>query len=131
MLVALEVSVQAVSHIGSGLFCFLNLIMTQQFLDARRRGDWFCNRESCNTFYGECSYRRYCKSNYDEAVRKEMFEVAVSPHAEFESFGTPDEGVQQAEAPPTVRRMDHWIRPKDMVMGERHYHEDLLLMMLE
>jgi hypothetical protein len=66
--------------------------MTQQFLDARRRDDWFANRESCNTFYGECDYRRYCKSNYDESIRKEMFEIAVTPHQEFESFGTPEEG---------------------------------------
>ena len=64
--------------------------MTQQFLDARRRDDWFCNRESCNTFYGDCEYRRYCQSNYDDAVRQEMFEVAVTPHTEFESFGTPE-----------------------------------------
>jgi len=61
--------------------------MTQLFLDARRREDWFCNRESCNTFFGECAYRRYCKSNYDDAVRREMFEIAVTPHTEFESFG--------------------------------------------
>ena len=65
--------------------------MTQQFLDARRRDDWFCNRESCNTFYGDCIYRRYCQSNYDEAVRREMFEIAVTPHPEFESFATPSE----------------------------------------
>ena len=62
--------------------------MTQQFLDARRRDDWFCNRESCNTFYGNCPYRRYCQSNYDEAVRREMFELVATPHTEFESFGT-------------------------------------------
>jgi len=61
--------------------------MTQQFLDARRREDWFCNRESCNTFYGDCPYRRYCQSNYDEDVRREMFEIAVTPHTEFASFG--------------------------------------------
>ena len=62
--------------------------MTQQFLDARRRNDWFCNRESCNTFFGNCDYRRYCQSNYSESVRKEMFEITVTPHTEFESFRT-------------------------------------------
>ena len=60
--------------------------MTQQFLDARRRSDWFCNRESCNTFYGDCPYRRYCQSNYDDAVRQEMFELVIQPHTEFDSF---------------------------------------------
>jgi len=64
--------------------------MTQQFLDARRRDDWFCNRESCNTFYGDCAYRRYCQSNYDDTVRREMFEIAVTPHTEFDSFDTPE-----------------------------------------
>ena len=61
--------------------------VTQQFLDARRRGNWFCNRENCNTFFGDCPYRRYCKSNYDENIRREMFEVAATPHVEFECFG--------------------------------------------
>jgi len=64
--------------------------MTQQFLDARRRNDWFCNRESCNTFFGECAYRRYCQSNYDDDVKREMFELAVTPHTEFETFDTPE-----------------------------------------
>ena len=60
--------------------------MTQQFLDARRRDDWFCNRESCNSFYGDCPYRKYCQSNYDETVRQEMFELVLTPHTEFDSF---------------------------------------------
>ena len=62
--------------------------MTQQFLDARRRDDWFCNRESCKTFYGDCAYRKYCQSNYSEDVRKEMFEIAVTPHVEFQEFSS-------------------------------------------
>jgi len=67
--------------------------MTQQFLDARRRNDWFCNRESCNTFFGNCDYRRYCQSNYSETVRRELFEIAVTPHTEFNSFSnTSEEG---------------------------------------
>jgi CRISPR/Cas system-associated exonuclease Cas4 (RecB family) len=61
--------------------------VTQQYLDARRRGDWFCNRDGCHTLYGDCAYRRYCQSNYDEAVRQEMFELVAQPHTEFDSFG--------------------------------------------
>jgi hypothetical protein len=64
---------------------------TRQSLDARRRDDWFCNRESCNTIFGDCAYRRYCQSNYSDDVRREMFEVAVTPHTEFENFDTPIE----------------------------------------
>jgi hypothetical protein len=64
--------------------------MTQQFLDARRRDDWFCNRENCNTLFGDCPYRKYCQSDYSEEVRREMFEVALTPHTEFESFDIPD-----------------------------------------
>jgi hypothetical protein len=64
--------------------------MTQQFLDARRREDWFCNRENCNSFFGDCPYRKYCQSNYSEDVRREMFEVTATPHTEFVSFGTPE-----------------------------------------
>ena len=64
--------------------------MTQQFLDARRRDDWFCNRENCTTLFGECPYRKYCQPNYSEDVRREMFEVALTPHTEFESFDTPE-----------------------------------------
>ena len=75
--------------------------MTQQFLDARRRDDWFCNRENCNTFYGDCPYRPYCQSNYDEMVRREMFEVAVTPHTEFESFNGSD-GSISADGQPTT-----------------------------
>ena len=67
--------------------------LTQMFLDARRRDDWFCNRESCNTFYGDCPYRKYCQSNYNDAVRQEMFELVLQPHTEFESFGGYDQDV--------------------------------------
>jgi hypothetical protein len=67
--------------------------MTQQFLDARRRDDWFCNRESCNSFYGSCPYRRYCQSNYDESVRQEMFELVPNPHTEFDCFSNVQEVV--------------------------------------
>ena len=68
--------------------------MTQQFLDARRRDDWFCNRESCNTLFGDCPYRRYCQSNYDDTVRQEMFELVSTPHTEFDGY---DQDATQGE----------------------------------
>jgi len=37
-----------------------------------------------------CVYRRYCQSNYSEEVRREMFEIAVTPHTEFENFDSQD-----------------------------------------
>jgi len=64
--------------------------MTQQFPDARRRNDWFCNRENCVTLFGPCPYRRYCQSNYCEEVKREMFEVSATPHTEFDAFNTPE-----------------------------------------
>jgi hypothetical protein len=88
--------------------------MTQQFLDARRRDDWFCNRESCNTLFGDCPYRKYCQSNYDDAVRQEMFELALQPHTEFDSFGD-----VQGETP-----LYQESRQKDMGPDNPHYHWD-------
>ena len=88
--------------------------MTQQFLDARRRNDWFCNRESCNSFYGDCPYRRYCQSNYDDAVRQEMFELVATPHTEFDSFSSVQDVTPQYPEP----------RQKDMGPADPHYHWD-------
>lgn len=56
--------------------------ITQQFLDARRRGKWLLNTASCFSYQRPCEYLPYCQSGFSPNVRDNLFDVAP-PHEEL------------------------------------------------
>jgi len=56
--------------------------ITQQYLDARRRGKWLLNTSNCFSFQRPCAYLPYCQSGFSPNVRDNLFEVAP-PHEEL------------------------------------------------
>jgi RecB family exonuclease len=56
--------------------------ITQQYLDARRRGKWLLNTSNCFSFQRPCEYLPYCQSGFSPNVRDNLFEVAP-PHEEL------------------------------------------------
>lgn len=56
--------------------------ITQQYLDAKRRGKWLLNTSQCFSFQRPCEYLPYCQSGFSANVRDNLFEVAP-PHEEL------------------------------------------------
>ncbi len=56
--------------------------ITQQYLDARRRGKWLLNTSSCFSYQRPCEYLPYCQSGFNPNVRDNLFEIAP-PHEEL------------------------------------------------
>ena len=58
--------------------------VTQQYLDARRRGSFLMNTSHCFHYGRPCEYLAYCQSNFNANVRDNLFDV-VAPHEELSS----------------------------------------------
>ncbi|MBX3387190.1 MAG: PD-(D/E)XK nuclease family protein [Phycisphaeraceae bacterium] len=56
--------------------------VTQQYLDAKRRGKWLLNTSHCFSFQRPCEYLPLCQSGFNPNVRDNLFEVAP-PHEEL------------------------------------------------
>ncbi|MBE3071301.1 MAG: PD-(D/E)XK nuclease family protein [Planctomycetes bacterium] len=56
--------------------------VTQQYLDANRRGRWLMNTSNCFSYQRPCEYLPYCQSGFSPLVRDNLFEVAP-PHEEL------------------------------------------------
>jgi len=56
--------------------------ITQQYLDAKRRGKWLLNTSHCFSFQRACEYLPYCQSGFNANVRDNLYEVAP-PHEEL------------------------------------------------
>jgi len=56
--------------------------ITQQYLDARRRGKWLLNTSNCFSFQRACDYLPLCQSGFSPNVRDNLYEVAP-PHEEL------------------------------------------------
>ena len=56
--------------------------VTQQYLDANRRGKWLMNTSYCFSFQRPCEYLPYCQSGFSPIVRDNLFESAA-PHEEL------------------------------------------------
>lgn len=56
--------------------------ITQQYLDARRRGKWLLNTSNCFSFGRPCEYLAYCQSNFSPNVADNLYEIAL-PHEEL------------------------------------------------
>jgi len=65
--------------------------ITQQYLDARRRGKWLLNTSNCFSFQRPCEYLPFCQSGFNPNVADNLYEI-VPPHEEL----TPAD----SEAPP-------------------------------
>lgn len=64
--------------------------VTQQYLDANRRGKWLLNTSSCFSYQRPCDYLPYCQSGFSPVVGENLFEVRP-PHEELaETAETPD-----------------------------------------
>jgi hypothetical protein len=59
--------------------------ITQQYLDAKKRGKWLLNTSQCFTYGRPCEFLPYCQSGFNENVRDNLFEVKP-PHEELPSF---------------------------------------------
>lgn len=56
--------------------------ITQQYLDAKRRGKWLLNTSQCFSFQRACDYLPLCQSGFSSNVRDNLYEV-VPPHEEL------------------------------------------------
>jgi hypothetical protein len=56
--------------------------ITQQYLDARRRGKWLLNTSNCFSYQRPCEYLPYCQSGFNPNVRDNLFDV-TPPHEEL------------------------------------------------
>ena len=74
----------------------LNLIqqeiwdLTQDYLSRKRRDYWCCNSGACYQYFRPCDYLPYCRSNFNEQVKKELFGVSDTAHPEFEEWSGGD-----------------------------------------
>lgn len=59
--------------------------ITQQYLDARRRGKWLLNTSNCFSYQRPCEYLPYCQSGFNPNVVDNLYEIAL-PHEELTSF---------------------------------------------
>ena len=64
--------------------------VTQQYLDARRRGKWLLNTSHCFNFQRPCEYLPYCQSGFNPNVRDNLF-VITEPHEELASMHNPND----------------------------------------
>ena len=58
--------------------------ITQQYLDARRRGKWLLNTSQCFSFQRPCEYLPYCQSGFNSCVRDNLYDI-TPPHEELSS----------------------------------------------
>ncbi len=65
--------------------------ITQQYLDARRRGKWLLNTSSCFSYQRPCEYLAYCQSGFNPNVADNLYEIAL-PNEELSRV--------DSEAPP-------------------------------
>lgn len=63
--------------------------ITQQYLDARRRGKWLLNTSNCFAYERPCEYLPYCQSGFNPNVRDNLFEIAP-PHEELAAASSGD-----------------------------------------
>lgn len=56
--------------------------ITQQYLDARRRGKWLLNTSNCFSYQRPCEYLAYCQSGFNPNVADNLYEI-VPPHEEL------------------------------------------------
>ena len=65
--------------------------ITQQYLDAKRRGKWLMNTSQCFSYQRACDYLPLCQSGFSPNVRDNLYEVAA-PHEELAelTIGTTD-----------------------------------------
>jgi len=62
--------------------------ITQQYLDANRRGKWLLNTSNCFSFQRPCEFLPLCQSGFNPNVRDNLFEVAP-PHEELSTVSQP------------------------------------------
>ncbi len=65
--------------------------ITQQYLDARRRGKWLLNTSNCFSYQRPCEYLAYCQSGFNPNVAENLYEIAL-PNEELSRV--------DSEAPP-------------------------------
>jgi hypothetical protein len=58
--------------------------ITQQFLDARRRGKWLLNTSNCFSYQRACEYLPYCQSGFNPNVAGNLYDIQP-PHEELSS----------------------------------------------
>ncbi len=51
--------------------------ITQQYLDARRRGKWLLNTSNCFSYQRPCEYLPYCQSGFSSNVAANLYEIAL------------------------------------------------------
>jgi RecB family exonuclease len=51
--------------------------ITQQYLDARRRGKWLLNTSNCFSYQRPCEYLAYCQSGFSPNVADNLYEIAL------------------------------------------------------
>lgn len=56
--------------------------ITQQYLDARRRGKWLLNTSNCFSYQRPCEYLAYCQSGFNANVADNLYEI-VLPNEEL------------------------------------------------
>jgi RecB family exonuclease len=56
--------------------------ITQQYLDARRRGKWLLNTSNCFSYQRPCEYLAYCQSGFNPNVADNLYEISM-PHEEL------------------------------------------------
>ncbi len=54
-----------------------SLELTQQYLDARRRGKWLLNTSNCFSYQRPCEYLAYCQSGFSQNVADNLYEIAL------------------------------------------------------
>ncbi len=50
--------------------------ITQQYLDARRRGKWQLNTSNCFSYQRPCEYLSYCQSGFNPNVADNLYDIA-------------------------------------------------------
>lgn len=56
--------------------------ITQQYLDAKRRGKWLLNTSNCFSYQRPCEYLSFCQSGFNPNVADNLYEIAL-PHEEL------------------------------------------------
>ena len=56
--------------------------ITQQYLDAKRRGKWLLNTSNCFSFQRPCEYLSFCQSGFNPNVADNLYQIAL-PHEEL------------------------------------------------
>ena len=52
--------------------------VTQQYLDARRRGKWLMNTSNCFSYQRPCEYLPYCQSGFNPNVRDNLYDIRAA-----------------------------------------------------